>query len=79
MENVLHLINRLLFPADREGDAPVKLPTAEEELTLLKGRIRAAQSRFDAAQTDGEAEAAIYDLNALEVRYRLLLRNLKNP
>ena len=41
-------------------------------------RIEAAESRFNTAQTDGEIDAAVYDLNALETRYNLLVRRVRD-
>ena len=75
MDSVLHRINALLFPAEEES---TPLPTVEEELVLLKMRIEAAESRFNTAQTDGEIDAAVYDLNALETRYNLLVRRVRD-
>ncbi len=75
MENVLHRLARLFFPADEEETVP--LMSEEEELKVLGRRIEAAQSRFDAASEEGEIDAAVYDLNALETRYRLLVRRIK--
>lgn len=76
MDNVLQRINELLFPAEKETAPP--LPTVEEELALLRLRIEAAESRFNTATGEGEIDAAVYDLNALETRYNLLVRRVKS-
>lgn len=75
MDKVLQRINELLFPTEKEADLP--LPTVEEELALLKLRIEAAESRFNTATGEGEIDAAVYDLNALETRYNLLVRKVR--
>ena len=62
----------LLFPPVDEPPQP-KAPDIKSELDELGHRISAARSRFDFAESDGEIETAINDLNALERRYRLLL------
>ena len=76
MERVLQKLTDLFFSGEKEREDP--LPKAEEELILLKKRIEAAQSRFDFSDGEGEIDAAVYDLNALETRYDLLVRRIKN-
>ena len=77
MENVLSRLNKFFFPEVVKEEKNL-LPSVEEELIQLKKKIAAAQSRFNTAATDGEIETAIYDLNTMETRYRLLLRRLRD-
>ena len=79
MERVLQFAARLLFPPVREETTPPPPPVPDEndELASLKERIEAAQTRFEQSASDEETEAAIYELNALEARYRILLRHTR--
>lgn len=76
MEKMLQKLTDLFFQAEKERE-PI-LPSAEEELCSLKERIDAAQSRFDFSSEEGEIDAAVYDLNALETRYNLLVRRIRS-
>ena len=76
MNRALSFVSRLLFP-EVDDEPPVETASVEDELSELSHKIAAASSRFDFALSDGEIETAIYDLNALERRYRLLIEQKK--
>lgn len=78
MKRIFQIALRLLFPPVND-EAPLLSPERDtpDSLADLQRRIEAAKTRFSMSANDEETEATIYELNALEARYRLLLRRAR--
>ena len=76
MEKLLKRVSSVFFPPV-DPVVSTALPSDEEEMLRIKEEIQAAESRFAFLSDDQAITAAIYQLNALETRYDLLVRRVK--
>ncbi len=74
MENVLGEILGLFRRQEAREEAE---PTIREQLEDVQRKMAQANNRFSMAEDETLVEAAIFELQALETRYRYLMRRAK--
>ena len=76
MEGILHTVLKPIRLI-KEKSEPIRKDPLTEEIEAVQSALRNVQNRFDLSTDFDSTDACIYEMEALEARYRYLIKKAK--